>query len=172
MAEEAAAASSAAEGRMTMVVGVDESEHSYYALQWTLRHFFAAAAGQPPQYRLVVVNAKPTAASAVGLAGPGTRGAADVLPFVEADLKKSSMRVIEKARELCAQVSDALFEVLEGDARNVLCESVERHQAEMLVVGSHGYGAIKRAVLGSVSDYCSHHAHCTVMIVKKPKHKH
>lgn len=29
-----------------------------------------------------------------------------------------------------------------------------------------------RAVLGSVSDYCSHHAHCTVMIVKKPKHKH
>jgi nucleotide-binding universal stress UspA family protein len=27
-----------------------------------------------------------------------------------------------------------------------------------------------RAVLGSVSDYCAHHAHCTVMIVKKPKH--
>uniref|UniRef100_A0A0E0MND8 UspA domain-containing protein n=1 Tax=Oryza punctata TaxID=4537 RepID=A0A0E0MND8_ORYPU len=167
MAEEAAAAAAAsagaaAEGRMTMVVGVDESEHSYYALQWTLRHFFAAA-GQQPQYRLVVVNAKPTAASAVGLAGPG---AADVLPFVEADLKKSSMRVIEKAKELCAQVSDALFEVLEGDARNVLCEAVERHQAEMLVVGSHGYGAIKRAVLGSVSDYCSHHAHCTpVMLV-------
>lgn len=81
MAEEAAASSAAVgeaaagQGRMTMVVGVDESEHSYYALQWTLRHFFAAAAaGQPPQYRLVVVNAKPTAASAVGLAGPGTRG--------------------------------------------------------------------------------------------------
>ncbi|TVU39309.1 hypothetical protein EJB05_12722, partial [Eragrostis curvula] len=28
------------------------------------------------------------------------------------------------------------------------------------------------AVLGSVSDYCAHHAHCTVIIVKKPKHKH
>jgi hypothetical protein len=27
-----------------------------------------------------------------------------------------------------------------------------------------------RAVLGSVSDYCTHHAHCTVMIVKKQKH--
>jgi hypothetical protein len=27
-----------------------------------------------------------------------------VLPFVEADLKRSSMRVIEKAKELCAQV--------------------------------------------------------------------
>ncbi|CAL4898797.1 unnamed protein product [Urochloa decumbens] len=167
MAEEA----SAPEGtttKMTMVAGVDESEHSFYALQWALNHFFAP--GQPQQqYRLVVVTAKPSAASAVGLAGPG---AADVLPFVEADLKRTALRVIEKAKELCAQVSDAEFEALEGDARNVLCDAVERHHAEMLVVGSHGYGAIKRAVLGSVSDYCAHHAHCTVMIVKKPKHKH
>ncbi|KQJ86400.1 universal stress protein PHOS34 [Brachypodium distachyon] len=162
-------AAAPAGGKMTMVVGVDESEHSYYALQWTLRHFFASPDPALQQYRLVVVTAKPTAASAVGLAGPG---AADVLPFVEADLKRSAMRVIDKAKELCAQVSHAVFEVMEGDARNVLCEAVERHHAEMLVVGNHGYGAIKRAVLGSVSDYCSHHAHCTVMIVKKPKHKH
>ncbi|VAI28547.1 unnamed protein product [Triticum turgidum subsp. durum] len=144
MAEEtgATAASGSAAGKMTMVVGVDESEHSYYALQWTLLHFFSP--GQQQQYRLVVVTAKPTAASAVGLAGPG---AAEVLPFVEADLKRSSLRVIDKAKELCAQVSDAVFEVVEGDARNVLCEAVERHHAEMLVVGNHGYGAIKRLFL-------------------------
>jgi hypothetical protein len=43
------------------------------------------------------------------------------------------------------QVSDAVFEAVEGDARSVLCEAVERHHAEMLVVGSHGYGAIKRS---------------------------
>ena len=36
------------------------------------------------------------------------------------------------------------MEVVEGDARNVLCEAVDRHHATMLVVGSHGYGAIKR----------------------------
>ncbi|TKW28831.1 hypothetical protein SEVIR_3G354000v4 [Setaria viridis] len=169
MAEEASSAptAAAAAGKMTMVAGVDESDHSFYALQWALQHFFPA--GQPQQYRLVVVTAKPSAASAVGLAGPG---AADVLPFVEADLKRTALRVIEKAKELCAQVADAEYEAMEGDARNVLCDAVERHHAEMLVVGSHGYGAIKRAVLGSVSDYCAHHAHCTVMIVKKPKPKH
>ncbi|PUZ67380.1 hypothetical protein GQ55_3G430100 [Panicum hallii var. hallii] len=171
MAEEASSAPAPAPagGKMTMVAGVDESDHSFYALQWALQHFFQPA--QPQQYRLVVVTAKPSAASAVGLAGPG---AADVLPFVEADLKRTALRVIDKARDLCAaaQVADAEFEALEGDARNVLCDAVERHHAEMLVVGSHGYGAIKRAVLGSVSDYCAHHAHCTVMIVKKPKPKH
>jgi nucleotide-binding universal stress UspA family protein len=75
-------------------------------------------------------------------------GAADVLPIVEADLKSSAMRVIDKAKELCAQahLPDAVvYEVVEGDGRNVLCEAVERHHAEMLALGSHGYGAIKRS---------------------------
>lgn len=107
----------------------------------------------------------------VGLAGPG---AADVFPYVDADLKMIAARVVEKAKEFCQtkSVSDVTIQVIEGDARNVLCDAVEKHHASVLVVGSHGYGAIKRAVLGSVSDYCAHHAHCTVMIVKKPKIKH
>lgn len=44
------------------------------------------------------------------------------------------------------QVNDAHFEVVEGDARNVLCEAVEKYHASILVVGSHGYGAIKRYI--------------------------
>jgi nucleotide-binding universal stress UspA family protein len=43
------------------------------------------------------------------------------------------------------QVSDVVFELVEGDARNVLCEAVDKHNASILVVGSHGYGAIKRS---------------------------
>ncbi|KAJ0018505.1 hypothetical protein Pint_09513 [Pistacia integerrima] len=33
-------------------------------------------------------------------------------------------------------------------------------------MGSHGYGFIKRALLGSVSDYCAKHVKCPVVIVK------
>jgi hypothetical protein len=74
MAEEAssapaAAAAAATATKMTMVAGVDESDHSFYALQWALQHFFPP--GQPQQYRLAVVNAMPSAA--VGIAGAGTR---------------------------------------------------------------------------------------------------
>ncbi|URE39641.1 hypothetical protein MUK42_34470 [Musa troglodytarum] len=43
-----------------------------------------------------------------------------------------------------SNVADVEFEVVEGDATNVLCEAVEKHNAEILVVGIHGYGAIKR----------------------------
>lgn len=37
-----------------------------------------------------------------------------------------------------------ILEAVEGDPRNVLCEAVDKHNASVLVVGSHGYGAIKR----------------------------
>ncbi|KAM7521481.1 hypothetical protein LguiA_011383 [Lonicera macranthoides] len=153
-----------------IVVGIDDSEHSFYALEWALDHFFTPSAPNSP-YKLFIVHAKPTAASVVGLAGPG---AVEVMPYVDSDLMKIAARVLEKAKEICISrlVSDVVLEAVEGDARNVLCEAVEKHHATMLVVGSHGYGAIKRAVLGSVSDYCAHHAHCTVMIVKRPKTKH
>ncbi|XP_058083480.1 universal stress protein PHOS34 [Magnolia sinica] len=153
-----------------MVVGIDDSTQSFYALEWTLDHFFSPFPSNHP-FKLVIVHAKPSPTSMVGLAGPA---AAEVLPFVEVDLKKIAARVVEKAKELCRSksVDDVITEVVDGDPRNVLCEAVEKHQATMLAVGSHGYGAIKRAVLGSVSDYCAHHAHCTVMIVKKPKIKH
>lgn len=31
-----------------------------------------------------------------------------------------------------------------GDPRDVICETVENLRADMLVLGSHGYGVIKR----------------------------
>ncbi|KAH6823981.1 Adenine nucleotide alpha hydrolases-like superfamily protein [Perilla frutescens var. hirtella] len=153
--------------KSVMVVGIDDSDHSFHALEWTLEHLFSPAP-ENSAFRLVVVHAKPSATTAVGLTGPG---AAEVLPYVERDLKIIAARVVEKAKEICAakSVNDVLLEAAEGDPRNVLCEAVDKHNASVLVVGSHGYGAIKRAVLGSVSDYCAHHAHCSVMIVKKPR---
>ena len=39
----------------------------------------------------------------------------------------------------------ALIEVVEGEPRYVLCNAAEKHHADLLVVGSHGYGAIKRS---------------------------
>lgn len=61
----------ATDEKQVMVVGIDDSEQSSYALEWTLDHFFAPYASNPP-FKLVVVHAKPTPTSAVGLAGPGT----------------------------------------------------------------------------------------------------
>ncbi|KAK4855758.1 hypothetical protein QYF36_010554 [Acer negundo] len=71
------------------------------------------------------------------------------------------------------QVNDVSVIVLEGDARDVMIEVVEKNKASILVLGSYGYGVlIKRVILRSVSDSCAHYCNCTVMIVKKPKSGH
>ncbi|XP_061364120.1 universal stress protein PHOS34-like isoform X1 [Gastrolobium bilobum] len=158
--------------KRVMVLAIDEHEHSNYALEWTLDHFFTPFGSNAP-FNLVIVNAKPSPPVAVSMAGPGAIGS-EIFPAVEMQLKQIADQITEKAKQVCASklVRDVLVEVVEGDARNVLCDAVERHHASVLVLGSHGYGVIKRAVLGSVSDHCAHHAHCSVMIVKKPKFKH
>ncbi|CAN6206449.1 unnamed protein product [Urochloa humidicola] len=150
------------EKQTAVVVGVDDSEHSYYALDWAVRHLTGGA-------DLVIVHAKPSPSSVVTFGGPG---AGEAIRYVEADLRKIAEAVVDRARQVCiANSVHALIEVVEGEPRYVLCNAADKHHADLLVVGSHGYGAIKRAFLGSVSDYCAHHAHCSVMIVKRPKSK-
>ncbi|XP_078446872.1 universal stress protein PHOS34-like [Wolffia australiana] len=159
------ASSTSAEEKQVIVVGIDEGEHSEYALQWTLDHFFT---GRIPIFSLVVVYARPFPTSVIGIGSPGM---ADVLPFVESNLRTIAASVVERTKKLCESKSagDAVIKMIEGDARDVLCEAVKKHKAALLVVGSHGYGPIKRTFLGSVSDHCAHHADCTVMVVKKPQ---
>lgn len=42
----------------------------------------------------------------------------------------------------------------------------EKH-AGLLVMGTRGMGTIRRTILGSVSDYVLHHAHCPVLIFRQ-----
>jgi len=53
------------------VVGVDDSDHSYHALEWTVRHVAAGMAGAAD---LVIVHAKPSPSSVVSFGGPGMCG--------------------------------------------------------------------------------------------------
>ena len=58
-------------------------------------------------------------------------------------------------------------EVLGGSAARAIVEKAEEWKADLIVVGSHGYGFWKRAWLGSVSDRVAHHAPCSVLIVRQ-----
>lgn len=59
-------------------------------------------------------------------------------------------------------------EILDGPPQEVIVDEARRWGAELIVVGSHGYGNVKRFLLGSVSRAVAEHAHCSVEIIREP----
>ena len=75
-----------------------------------------------------------------------------------------------------AQAEDAGVEartlVLRGFPVEELCLAAERFQPRFLVIGSHGWGLVKRAIFGSVSTGVLHRATCPVLVVRTPQAAH
>ncbi|TDD97892.1 universal stress protein [Flavobacterium cellulosilyticum] len=57
--------------------------------------------------------------------------------------------------------------VVSGSPKSVILDEADKFKADLIVVGSHGYGAIERFFLGSVSHSVALHAKCSVEIVRK-----
>ncbi|KAI4326433.1 hypothetical protein MLD38_031748 [Melastoma candidum] len=152
------------DGTKRIVVAVDESSESMHALAWCLSHLL------PSDAVLVLLYVKPPPppfysffdAAGYMLSGDAT-----------AEVQKLGTRmvqsVMDRAEAVCRDfnhgVSVERF-VGTGDAREVICKAVDKLGADTLVMGCHGYGFMKRALLGSVSEYCSKHVKCPVVIVK------
>lgn len=92
--------------------------------------------------------------------------------YVEID--KHSLKVAENAIESAAAVlrkNKSKFSittaVVEGSPKVAILEAAEAFGADLIVVGSHGYGAVERFLLGSVSQSVALHAKCSVEIVRK-----
>ncbi len=56
--------------------------------------------------------------------------------------------------------------IINGSPKSVILEEAEKLEADLIIVGSHGYGAVKRFLLGSVSQAVASHAKCSVEIVR------
>lgn len=54
---------------------------------------------------------------------------------------------------------------------HVICHVADQEKASMIVIGSRGAGKIRRTILGSVSDYVVHHAHCPVLVCNYGKER-
>jgi nucleotide-binding universal stress UspA family protein len=56
--------------------------------------------------------------------------------------------------------------VREGDPVDVIAQTAGDCGASLLVVGSHGWGRVRRLVFGSVSTGLLHHAPCPVLVAR------
>lgn len=77
----------------------------------------------------------------------------------------AAQALVLRGREQGVRVS---FLVWEGEPGPSIVEAATSEQVDLVVVGSHGRGAVKRFVLGSVSEYVVRRASCPVLVVRPP----
>ena len=89
-------------------------------------------------------------------------------------LLKSAQNAVENAAAALRNKNPGFIistAAIEGSPKSIILEEAEKFGANLIVVGSHGYGALDRFLLGSVSQSVALHAKCSVEIVRKKNTK-
>lgn len=77
--------------------------------------------------------------------------------------ESAAQALVERGRDVGVPVS---FLVWDGDPGDMIVAAAQAERADMVVVGSHGRGAMGRLFLGSVSEHVVRHAPCPVLVVR------
>jgi nucleotide-binding universal stress UspA family protein len=156
--------------KLKVVLALDDSETSQYALQWAMDHLLMpdvhslsllTVVSPPLQVGYYFAASAPTAIPPTSLIDDAYRQAVEEATRVISEHQATIEGRFGKDME-CQVI------IGRGEVRDEIVDYVESSKADLLVLGSRGIGALKRAFLGSTSDYCVHHCHCPVLIIKKP----
>lgn len=155
-----------------VLVGLDESEESMHALKWALDNLFPQTLEQQEEEVGVVtlVTVTQPFQHYVFPAGPAVYATTSLVDSVKKTQQQNAAKLLSHAVELCkGRPVKAEPVILEGDPKEMICQAAEQMHPDIVVVGSRGLSKLKRAFLGSVSDYCAHHVKCPILIVKPQK---
>lgn len=81
------------------------------------------------------------------------------------ELRDEHRRFQQLAGEFCDAGVDAEARLVQGSTVDTILQQAERQKADLIVLGSHGHGAVYRALLGSVSEGVLRRASVPVLIV-------
>jgi nucleotide-binding universal stress UspA family protein len=98
----------------------------------------------------------------VGFGGPFPMNG-EFARLSEADARKITAEAAARAEEAGVETRCV---VLRGMPVEEICIAADQFKPRFLVIGSHGWGAVKRAVFGSVSTGVLHHARSPVLVVR------
>ena len=154
---------------MKILLATDGSEHSQAAVDEIAQRPFPAGS----QVRVISVVDPPYYQTNI----PGSGVDMNVYEEMWESFNERARAAVEKAvlglhashegRELSVTT-----EILTGSPKQVILDEAEAFDADLIVVGSHGYGALDRFLLGSVSQAVAARASCSVAIVRIPREQH
>ncbi len=150
-----------------ILVAVDGSPASFLAL--TTANDLAAALSA----KLEIINIIPDANSIFGYNSLEYSPVVDLGRY-KLDLENGSRTVIKAALGLLesnpnkpSSVHSSSQEAQTLSVGNAILEVAKEKQADVIVMGTHGYGGLERLLLGSVAEQVSHHSHAPVLLVRE-----
>ncbi len=151
---------------LTLVIGYDGSACAKMALQHTV-----GLARALPGVHVVVVYAFELSLGfvPVGMTDSPLMMSAEFDDHIKLLHDYGEHQVDDAAEALGASGVSVETLVVEGRPVDALLEAAEAHKATLIVVGSHGQGAVSAAFLGSTALKLLHHSDIPVLVV--PRHR-
>lgn len=147
---------------MKILIATDGSKASESIVQTA-----CATIAEPESTRVKIVSAVEPIAP---MAGEPFAISAEYYGEIANEMSKQAKTSIEQAAEnlkaSCPKLKEVSSEVRRGGAAQSIVETAKEWGADLIIVGSHGYGFWSRALLGSVSNSVVHHAPCSVLVVR------
>jgi nucleotide-binding universal stress UspA family protein len=119
---------------------------------------------------LLVVSVAHASLPAVGYAGYGYSNVVSELTQAEHKRVKELLATIATAA--CGAGLSCTTLMVDGAAVEEICEIAREYDVQLIVVGSHGWGAARRFFSGSVSTGLVHSAPCPVLVVRSAHKAH
>ena len=82
---------------------------------------------------------------------------------VRASRETAAQALVTRGRAASVRVT---FLIWDGDPGQSIVDAAASEQVDLVVVGSHGRGAVGRFFVGSVSEYVVRNARCPVLVVR------
>jgi nucleotide-binding universal stress UspA family protein len=148
--------------RRVITIALDHSDCSRHAFNWAITNVIR------PQTDLVILtHCRPTPT----IHGPHNSIYIDFTEYmtrIDQEYRNESHSMLRQFAAILKKHNIPVEAIaMRGDPRTTLVRKAKELDSDLLVLGSRGLGAFKRTLLGSVSDYCAHHCHCPVVIVKQ-----
>ncbi len=148
---------------MKILLATDGSSHS----KEMVKKFSRTAFAPNTEVRIISVYDRSPQTTSVDPAGISN----EYYVAVEKDLQKRAEDATENAAAALGRKNPTLSvstAVIKGVPKSIILNEAEKFEADLIVVGSHGSGAIAGFLLGSVSQAVALHAKCSVEIVRIP----
>lgn len=141
-----------------ILIAVDGSPHSAKVARAAIRQ--AAGCKQPPELHLIYVHLPvPTLG---GLIKPVGHDALQRYYREEGeDALRGAKRLFDRAGLACAT------HIMVGPIAQSLVREAKKLKCDLIVMGTHGMGAVSGMLLGSVATRTVHLARCPVMLVRE-----